>query len=51
MTYTDAAGVDQIVGSGGVIYEDTNKNLTVILPNPDPDKGLVKFKLVWKDGI
>ena len=51
MTYTDAAGVDQIVGSGGVIYEDTNKNLTVILPNPDPDKGLVKFKLVWKEGI
>jgi hypothetical protein len=33
-----------------VSYEDVDKIINIILPNPDPDKGLVRFKLVWMGG-
>ena len=48
MTYEDSAGEDILAGTGGLIYEDENKNVNVILPNPDPDMGLVRFKIIWK---
>lgn len=46
---TDGKEEVELVGSGGLIYEDESGNMVVILPSPDPSKGLVKFKLVWKE--
>ena len=46
---TDGKEEVELVGSGGLIYEDEEGNMVVILPNPDPSKGLVKFKLVWTE--
>jgi len=48
MTYEDSAGDEILAGTGGLIYEDVDGNVNIILPNPDPDLGLVKFKLIWK---
>tara|TARA_R110002060_G_scaffold46466_1_gene57633 strand:- start:1193 stop:2107 length:915 start_codon:yes stop_codon:yes gene_type:complete len=49
MSYEDSAGERIECGTGGFIFEDEHKNINVILPNPDPDLGLVKFKLLWKE--
>ena len=46
-SYEDSAGAELLAGTGGLIYEDEDKNVNVILPNPDPDKGLITFKLIW----
>lgn len=45
---TDGREDTELVGSGGLIYEDEVGNMVVMLPNPDSSKGLVKFKLIWK---
>ncbi len=50
MTYEDSAGEKKLSGTGGLMYEDMDKTVNLILPNPDPDKGLVRFKLIWKGG-
>jgi len=50
MTYEGSAGEKILAGTGGLIYEDVDKIINIILPNPDPDKGLVRFKLVWMGG-
>jgi hypothetical protein len=48
MTYEDSAGDKKLSGTGGLMYEDMDKIVNLILPNPDPDMGLVRFKLIWK---
>ena len=45
---TDGREDTELVGSGGLIYEDEVGNMVVMLPNPDSSKGLVRFKLIWK---
>jgi len=47
-SYPDSAGEPILAGTGGLIYLDNDDNVCVILPNPDPDMGLVRFKLIWK---
>ena len=49
MSYEDSTGELIECGTGGAIFEDNKGNLNVILPNPDPNLGLVKFKLLWKE--
>jgi hypothetical protein len=51
MTYEDSAGDKKLSGTGGLMYEDMDKIVNLILPNPDPDMGLVRFKLIWKGGV
>jgi len=46
---TDGKEEVELVGSGGLIYEDENGNMVVILPSPDSSKGLVRFTLVWNE--
>ena len=51
MSYEDSSGDKIECGAGGFIFEDEDRNINVILPNPDPDLGLVKFKLLWKESV